>query len=143
MGRARRPARSLLVVALAALASCSGADVLAGSWQAVNIGPRPTVPDVISTAEFVDGEVSGSGGCNSYSGTYEAEGVSDGEEGSISISNVGGTEMACEDLVMAQEAAFYEALTSAATYRVVVDRLELRDAGGELLIAFVRRGDGS
>ena len=98
------------------------------------------MPDVVSTVEFEDGEVSGSGGCNTYSGTYEARaagGAYGPEESSISITNVGGTEMACEELVMAQEAAFYEALESATTYSLVVDRLELLD-GDEIVVAFVR-----
>jgi heat shock protein HslJ len=144
----RRPrgarAIGLLVVATVSLVSCSSGDELDGtSWQAVELGSRPTVPDVVSTLAFQNGEVSGSGGCNTYSGSYEARaagGAYGPEENTISITDVGGTEMACEDLVMAQEAAFYEALTNATTYSLVVDRLELLD-GDELLAAFVRVED--
>jgi heat shock protein HslJ len=144
--RRPRTARAIgaLVVAALPLVSCSSGDELAGtSWQAVQLGARPTVPDVVSTVAFEDGEVSGSGGCNSYTGTYEARaagGAYGPEESSISITDVGGTEMACEDLVMAQEAAFYDALTGATTYAINVDRLELKD-GDEILVAFVRVGD--
>ena len=144
----RRPrgarAIGLLVVASLSLVSCSSGDELDGSsWQAVELGPRPTVPDIVSTIAFEDGEVSGSGGCNTYSGTYEARaagGAYGPEESTISIGDVGGTERACEELVMAQEAAFYDALTKATTYSLVVDRLELLD-GGEILVAFVRVDD--
>jgi heat shock protein HslJ len=143
--RARRArAFGLLVVATLSLVSCSSGDELDGtSWQAVELGPRPTVPDVVSTIAFEDGEVSGSGGCNTYSGTYEARasgGAYGPDENTISINDVGGTEIACEDLVMAQEAAFYDALTNATTYSLVVDRLELLD-GDEILVAFVRVED--
>jgi putative lipoprotein len=141
VGRARRPARSLLaIVALLALASCSERDDLDGtSWLAVNLGPRPTVPEVRSTIAFEGGEVSGTGGCNSYTGIYEAGPASDGGQGAeISITNVGGTEMACEELVMAQEAAFYAALLDATRFRLVQDRLELLDDEGETLVALVR-----
>lgn len=144
----RRPGRGrgirLIVVALLVLSACSGGDDLDGtSWQAVELGPRPTVPDVVSTIVFDDGEVSGSGGCNTYSGTYESAlstGAYGGGPDTISISNVGGTERACEELVMAQEAAFYEALMNATTYSITVERLELRD-GGEVLVAFVGTDD--
>jgi heat shock protein HslJ len=149
VGRARRQARPLLALALATLAlgACSGGDELDGtSWEAVQLGARPTVPDVVSTATFADGEVSGSGGCNSYTAEYRAGGSAGlyggaDEPTSISITNVGGTELACEELVMAQESSFYDALTTAETYRVVTDRLELLDGGGEVLLAFVRTGD--
>jgi heat shock protein HslJ len=142
----RRSGSPAILVALALLVAvaCSGGDELDGtSWQAVQLGPRPTVPDVVSTIAFQDGEVSGSGGCNTYSGAYVARaagGAYGPEESTISITNVGGTEMACEELVMAQEAAFYDALTSASTYSLVVDRLELLD-GDEILVAFVRVED--
>lgn len=140
MRRAHRPARSLLAIAaLVVLASCSEPEALDGtSWQAVDLGPRPTVPDVISTAAFDGGEVSGSGGCNAYTGSYRAEPAAPDGDASISITDVGGTEMACEELVMAQEAAFYDALTEATTYRLVQDRLELLDDRGETIVAFVR-----
>jgi heat shock protein HslJ len=144
----RRPpgARAIgpLVIAALSLVSCSSGDELDGtSWQAVQLGDRPTVPDVVSTIAFDGGEVSGSGGCKTFSGTYEARasgGAYGGDADTISITDVGGTEMACEDLVMAQEAAFYDALTSATTYSLVVDRLELLD-GDEILVAFVRVQD--
>ena len=143
----RRPrgarAIGLLVVATLPLVSCSSGDELDGtSWQAVELGPRPTVPDVASTIAFEDGEVSGSGGCNTYSGTYDAQaaGAYGADANTISINDVGGTEMACEELVMAQEAAFYDALTTATAYSLVVDRLELLD-GDEIVVAFVRVDD--
>jgi putative lipoprotein len=145
VGRARRPARSLLaILALLALASCSERDDLDGtSWLAVNLGPRPTVPEVRSTIAFEGGEVSGRGGCNTYTGIYEADPASPdgGQSPGISITNVGGTEMACEDLVMAQEAAFYAALLDATHFRLVQDRLELLDDEGETLAALVRTDD--
>ena len=137
----RRSARLGLAVALVALTSCSEPDGLDGtSWQAVELGPRPTVPDVISTIAFDDGQVTGDAGCNSYTGTYEADPVTGAPQGgapTIAIGQVGSTEKACEDLVMAQERTFLAALVRASTYRVVADRLELY-GGDRLLLAFVR-----
>lgn len=124
--------RGSFVFVLLLLGACSGGDALDGSsWQAVQLGPRPTVPDVVSTAEFRDGRISGSGGCNSYGGVYEAG------ETEIEITELGGTEMACDDLVMEQERAFFDALPAATSYRIVTDRLELLE-DDDLLVAFVR-----
>jgi len=129
-----------LGIALVASAGCTGGDELHGtSWLAVELGGRPTVPDVRSTVTFDDGKISGSGGCNSYSGTYEAElsaGLYGGGTDTISIRGLGSTEMACDEKVMAQEAAFFDALTSATFYRLSRDRLELGD-GGDIVVAFV------
>ena len=51
------------------------------------------------------------------------------------------TEMACAspEGVMEQEAAYMEALQSAAAYRVVENRLELEDAAGETTLVFAEK----
>jgi putative lipoprotein len=136
----RSPARLWLALALMALVGCTGGDELHDtSWLAVQIGSLPATPGVRSTAAFEDGQISGSGGCNSYSGTYEAElsaGLYGGGTDTISIRGIGSTEMACDEEVMSQEAAFFDALTSAKSYRLSRDRLEFVGEGG-VLVAFV------
>lgn len=128
-----------LAIALVALSACAGGDELDGSsWQAVELGSRPSLSDVRSTVSFQDGEVSGSGGCNSYTGSYEASsGGAYGGAPTLSITNVGGTEMACEDPVMEQEQAFYDALLATTSYRIAADGLELLD-GDEVVARFTR-----
>jgi heat shock protein HslJ len=141
-GPARGAVSFFLAVGLVVMGGCSGGDDLDGtSWLAVQLGPRPTVPDVRSTAAFEAGTISGSGGCNSFTGTYEADassGVYGGGPPTISVEGIGSTEMACEELVMAQEQLFLDSLRAATTYRIVADRLELLE-GDEVLIAFVRQ----
>ncbi|MDY7104190.1 MAG: META domain-containing protein [Actinomycetota bacterium] len=79
-----------------------GEDVTAAS------GTTPTI------TFGVDGEVSGSGPCNQYVGSY----VRDGE--SVELSGLGWTEMGCVDQsVMEAEQAFFTALPTVETMAVV------------------------
>ena len=68
-----------------------------------------------------DGRVTGSGGCNRYTGAYRAA------DGSLSIGPLASTRMACEQPVMEQEALFFKALESTTQYRFENDMLVLRD----------------
>lgn len=84
------------------------------------------LPDTLITAEFVDGQLSGSGGCNSYFGPYEAT------EDTIKIGLLASTMMACAEPINEQEHLYLAALESAATYQVIANRLELINTDGAL-----------
>jgi heat shock protein HslJ len=84
------------------------------------------------TAEFSAVEVSGDAGCNSYFGSYDADG------GRMEIGPLAWTEMYCfPDELMAQESDYLTALQSAASYRIEGDVLELRDAGDRLVARYL------
>jgi heat shock protein HslJ len=89
------------------------------AWQLVSFdGSAPA--GVITVRFDAEGSVSGSGGCNSFGGSFAIEGDA------IQFSQLISTERAClNDDVMAQEAAFYEALASAVVYGVDGDELTL------------------
>ena len=74
----------------------------------------PVLGNVAITATFDDeNRVSGSSGCNRYTGPATWG------EGSISIGAVAGTRMMCSDsLVMAQESRYLGLLTDVGSYRV-------------------------
>jgi len=110
---------------------------LAGSaWQATayNNGRQAVVGVITGTAlrlQFLDGgQVAGSGGCNSFSGSWRLDGQR------LSIGPLAATRKACAqpDGVMAQEAAFLRALESATTARREGSGLELR-TGSDALAA--------
>jgi heat shock protein HslJ len=84
------------------------------------------------TATFgEDGTVSGSSGCNTFTGGYTAQ------EGVIEIGPLASTQKACEPAeVMTQEAAFLTAMQNATTYSIDGDTLELRDGSGALQVDF-------
>jgi heat shock protein HslJ len=77
-----------------------------------------------------DGQVTGSGGCNTYNGPYTVDGSK------IKIGPVASTKMACEGSAGTQEAAYFMALEKATTFDFVQGRLELRDDGGALQVSY-------
>jgi len=75
----------------------------------------------------VDGKrATGSGGCNTYSGTYQADGKK------LSISSVASTMMACVK-GMENESAFYAALAATQGYRIAGESLTLTGSAGKVL----------
>ena len=78
--------------------------------------------------------ISGSGGCNRFTGSYSASG------NSVTITLGAVTARRCSDAVMTQEKRFFESLANGATFRMEGDRLELRDDGGALQV-IARRSD--
>jgi heat shock protein HslJ len=84
------------------------------------------LPDAFVTANFEDGQVSGSAGCNSYFGAYETSGDL------IQIGPLASTMMACADPVNEQEHLYLAALDSAATFQIIANRLEVISEEGAL-----------
>jgi heat shock protein HslJ len=81
-----------------------------------------------------EGQVSGSAGCNTFSGPFKQDG------GTIDIGPLASTLKLCTDPagVMDQEVQFLEALQQAATYQWSGDRLDLRTADDALAISMRR-----
>ncbi len=113
-------------------------DLAGTSWEVVsyNNGKQAVVgvlPDVKLTTMFgASGQISGSAGCNNFRGGYTSDGVS-----TIAIEPLATTMMACLEPagVMEQEMQFLTALTTAATYSVEGNSLELRTADGALAVS--------
>lgn len=61
--------------------------------------------DAVVTIEFADGRVGGRAACNSYGGAYQAS-----DDGTIAFESFSVTEMACDEPLMALEAAYLTAL---------------------------------
>ncbi len=99
-----------------------------GGFQSAVIG-------LIVTATFSeDGHVSGTGGCNSYGGSFTIEG------NTISFGSIAATEKACmEEGVMAQEAAYFQALGNVQRYRIEGDRLTFYGAGTTRMVEYVTK----
>ena len=105
-------------------------------WQLEeSIGPDGElveVPaEVLATANFADARVSGSTGCNRYSGSYTIT-----DDGALSISEVVSTMMACLPEADAVERAMLTALDRTVRAQLGVDRLSLIDADGVELLRF-------
>lgn len=98
-------------------------------------GNIPALPGTDVTALFgPSGEVTGSAGCNSYSGKF----TSDGQSG-ISIGPLATTLMYCNGTgVMDQESAYLTLLQKAAAYKVTnTGELVLSDRDGTILLRYL------
>ena len=106
------------------------------SWHVTgyNNGKQAVVSVIIGselTADFKeDGRLGGSAGCNGYAATFTSSGKS------IKISQAATTRKMCEqpEGLMEQEAQYLKALSTAATYRLDGNRLELRTTAGALAV---------
>jgi heat shock protein HslJ len=111
-------------------------------WEvtAVNNGKQAVVSVALGTtlsAAFTEGgRMSGSAGCNRFTGTYSVQGAK------ISIGKLAATRRMCVEPagIMEQEAQFLRALESAATCRFDGDLLELRAESGALAVKLRRSG---
>jgi heat shock protein HslJ len=98
---------------------------LEGSWRLANISessaPTPMVPPQTPavTADFSDGRVTGSGGCNRFMGGFQTKGDQ------LSIDPLASTFMACEESIMAQEFKYLQALQGAQRYEVNDEGLQI------------------
>jgi heat shock protein HslJ len=103
------------------------------SWTLVE-GAGIATPDSVSlTIAFEAGRVSGSGGCNRFTGSYREEGTS------ISLGTLASTRMACAEEIMRAESAYFSALESASSWSATSDELVLADVSGRALLRYVRQ----
>ena len=123
---------SALLTYAAGLASLAGT-----SWQAtgINNGKEAVVSQAgveLATLAFdSEGQVSGSGGCNTFTGGYTTT-----DPDGLTFGPLASTAMACEDNVMQLEQEYFAALANVTTYQLEADRLTLRDASGATQVMF-------
>jgi heat shock protein HslJ len=130
---------TLLVIALALVASaCTSVQAGGGEltvpsrWRLVSFVEEgseiPVVEGSTVTLELAeDGQLGGSGGCNSYGAAYEIDGKT------LKVEEVISTLMAClDDQVMEQESQYFAAIHSATGFEVSSDGLTISYEGGQL-----------
>jgi heat shock protein HslJ len=103
---------------------------LQGFWNLVQLNGQSLVPGTVINANFDNGQVSGNGGCNTFNATYTTNG------NNVSISYPVGTQIACPPEVLDQENAFFQALSSVATYQISGPNLAFNDGGGATVLVF-------
>jgi heat shock protein HslJ len=136
-----RSTRLLLLAVLASLALAACTPVvriarttsLAGTaWRVVTIDGRPPVVGSEPTATFTAAKVEGSGGCNTYGGSY----AYDASTGLLTFGTLAMTKMACDPARGQVEAAFSRAIAAATSASMDTEgRLVLAGPGGEIVLA--------
>lgn len=102
------------------------------SWKLAALPGRTLVQDVSSTVTFGPaGALSGSDGCNRYTGTWAVSGRS------LTLTPGGTTMMACPEPIMKQAGAFTKALAATRGYNMDAGELVLMGAGGERVAILV------
>jgi heat shock protein HslJ len=125
------------VVVAAATGASAGARVaevsaLTGKvWVLAALGGKAPLKGTELTSEFgAKLRVSGSAGCNRYTGAYKVS------RNSIRISALATTKKACAAPIERQEAAFLKALTGARSFAIRGRSLTLESAGGRAIATF-------
>lgn len=111
-------------------------DIVGVEWVVEDIDGGGIIDSSRVTVIFdEDGNVGGRGSCNSYGGTWSEK------DGSLSISQIISTQMACAEALMNQERNFFDILATLGGFTMSPDgALILRTADGRTLKA--RREDG-
>ena len=102
-------------------------------WLLVSLNgtavPVPTGQSKPVTLEFgPDGQASGSGGCNSYGGTYQVQ------NSALTFGPLISTMMACaDDTAMQQEAQYFKVLQASSQFTQTADQLVITDGSQQTL----------
>lgn len=125
----------LMLGALAVtLSACGGDDagLSAQTWTLTEVGGEPAVATAIATLTFADdGTLSGNTGCNDFTTSYEVDGSS------LTVTQpVAATLRACEEPVMNQETAVFEALAATTKFSISGSELQLLDGSGATLARY-------
>ena len=91
----------------------------------------PVVPRSAITLQFLQGELAGFSGCNTYTGEYTASQNEDGTY-QVEIQELVSTRLSCIEELMEQEADYIAALNAVSSARIDGNLLTLDFPGGEL-----------
>jgi heat shock protein HslJ len=110
------------------LVQISAVDLDGTSWTLLALDGQPAPADTAATLSFQANQVSGSGGCNSYSASFSL-----GEDNPfvMTIGPFAATEKSCPEPAGSQESAYLAALGSVERWGYDFGRLALYYAGGQ------------
>jgi heat shock protein HslJ len=107
------------------------------SWKLVSYGRAenqiPAAPGIETSLVFgTDGQVSGSLGCNSFSGNYEVK------DGKLVFGGLASTLMACPEPQMSQEGSAFQVLSGTVQFEISGSTLTIHDAAGSLALTLAQ-----
>ena len=116
--------------AIFVLAACGGGSSasIQGEWKLVSYNQIPAAPDVDTSIEFKDGQLSGNVGCNNFGGGYSVSGDS------ITFDPIATTEMFCEGPIGDQELGTYAMLQGSVKFELNGSKLILTSEDGKSVL---------
>ena len=96
-------------------------------WNLVSYNQQPILAESEITAEFAEGRVNGSAGCNSYFADYQLD------DTQLNIETIGSTKKACPNDLMEQETAYLNLLDKAESAAVEENMLTINTPDGDLV----------
>lgn len=119
------------------------AETLVGTeWVLTSLNGEGLIEGTEINLYFREAFLGGSMTCNRYGGGPDSGKYVATDDGTLTLpQSIAVTVQLCSEPegIMEQEATYIEALRSAASYRVVDDRLEIDNAAGETTLVFVRK----
>jgi len=100
-------------------------------WTLNSIGNQNLVQGTTITLQFLNGQIAGFAGCNSYTGSYTAINNGDGTY-SVTVSNLAVGKMSCPGSIMNQEQQYITTLTQVQLAQVQGNMLVLNSPAGSL-----------
>jgi heat shock protein HslJ len=128
----------VLVLGLGALAGCSssGGSLDGTQWKLTGWSMNSLDPAAFTiTAKFAGGQISGTGGVNTYGGPYRI-----GPGGDFSAGPLASTQMAGPEPAMRAESGYLTLLGQARSYKMAAGKLTLFDGGGNESLIFAAAG---
>jgi heat shock protein HslJ len=117
-------------------------DLAGTEWALTSLNGEGLIESTEITLYFEETFLGGSMTCNGYGGGPDSGKYVARDDGTLDILRpLAVTAQLCSspEGIMEQEEAYIEALLSAATYRVIVNRLEIDDADGETILVFAAK----
>jgi heat shock protein HslJ len=101
-------------------------------WTLDQIGNQQLLPGTAITLQFMQGQIAGFAGCNSYTGGYTAAPNEDGTY-SVTITGLVSTGIACPESMMVQESTYLAILPTVLAAQLQGNALSLSYPEGSLL----------
>jgi heat shock protein HslJ len=98
-------------------------------WTKDQLMDKPLLPGTAITLQFLEGEIAGFAGCNTYTGNYTANQNEDGSY-SVTIEELTTSRLACPDDIMKQEAYYLAFLQTSTTAMIQENLLDLAYPAG-------------
>ena len=123
----------VLILGVAACGAGTDDDPTGRTWNLTELEGGALVEGTTIDMTITDEGVSGSSGCNSYSGAASV----DVEAGTMTLGpQLASTMMACEEPIMDQEQRYLDALVRVVGYEMAPDELVLLDEQGIAVATF-------